>query len=77
MPQHTLTETDLAEINSLNLSDARGALAMGRRTRHSVKAEFIAELDVRIAAIADRVCRLEATERNIRRQNAALRKGGR
>lgn len=77
MPQHTLTNDNLAGINAMNLTYAKAALNLGRLNRPNVKAEFLPELDARLAAIADRVRRLEATERSIRRETLALRKGGR
>ncbi len=39
------------EINKMNLRDTREALKLGRNMRDSVKAEFLAELDSRLAAL--------------------------
>lgn len=57
--------TTYTDINALSLSDARAALAMGEVNYNNVIDSYKPELARRLAALRDRVRRLESTEQRI------------
>lgn len=59
------------EINGLSLAEARHALVLGSIAMRSVRPEYRADLEDRLAAIRDRIRRLETTGQRIAAIQAA------